>query len=64
MMFPGIHLKKTCKIMSNSILCLKICSGGFANKVYNYEHMGPYGWRDDIWIGYEDYQSLACKVNL
>ena len=51
-------------MLRDSVVCFKICADGVGNRVYNYEHMGPYGWTDDIWIGYEDYQSLVCKVNL
>ena len=41
---------------------LQICSANTGTVVYNEEHMAPYAWDNDVWVGYDDYRSIACKV--
>ena len=45
-------------------ISFQICDADFGTKVFDEEHLAPYAFRDDFWVGFDDYRSIACKVNM
>lgn len=34
----------------------------FTNEVWDTEQWAPYSWSDDVWVGYDNKQSVLIKV--
>ena len=63
MVFHSESSRQTLRTNYMSIL-FQICSAGAGTKVFDEEQLVPYAFRDDVWVGFDDYRSIACKVNM
>ena len=43
---------------------LQLCTDDefFTNEVWDTEQWAPYSWSDDVWVGYDNKQSILVKV--